>query len=285
MKRSRALLFLIPALLLAGLLVYSLTRAAMILIPQQREQEAFAELKRSALADADAAPGVPLPPPPSAAPTGGADADLESVPGQDPAPPPAPSPTAAVYPFAPLHARNGDFVGWLSAADTVLDYPVMQSAESDPEYYLHRNFYGAYSDSGCLFIGALCDADSDAFIIYGHNMNNGTMFGSLDRYEDEAYARAHAELRLSMPDGERVYRVFAAFQTRVYAEREQVFKYYEAVGALDAERYAETVSCIRAMSIPQLPWAPEYPAQLLYLSTCSYHTAEGRFVVAAYRVA
>ncbi|MCR4936432.1 MAG: class B sortase [Oscillospiraceae bacterium] len=284
MKRSRALLFLIPALLLAGLLVYSLTRAAMILIPQQREQDAFAELKRSALAEA--APDAALPPSPSAAPPDGPDAGLETDadPGPDGSPDPAPTPDPA-YRFALLAERNGDFVGWLSAADTVLDDPVMRSAEADPEYYLHRDFYGAYSDSGCLFIGAGCDADSDAFIIYGHNMNNGTMFGSLDRCEDEAFARAHAEINLSMPEGERVYRVFAAFQTRVYAEREQVFKYYEAVGAPDGETYAETVARVRAMSIPQLPWAPAYPAQLLYLSTCSYHTAEGRFVVAAYRVA
>ena len=54
-------------------------------------------------------------------------------------------------------------------------------------------------------------------------MNTGTMFGTLDRYADYEYAQAHPDIRFSVPDRERVYRVFAAFQTRVYDERDDVF--------------------------------------------------------------
>ena len=53
---------------------------------------------------------------------------------------------------------------------------------------------------------------------------------------------------------------------------------------LSREEYEQTVESVRALSEPKLPDAPEYPAQLMFLSTCSYHTEDGRFVVAAYRV-
>ena len=64
---------------------------------------------------------------------------------------------------------------------------------------------------------------------------------------------------------------------------ESSIKYYEAVGALSQAEYEQAVSSVRAMSSLSLNAAPEYPQQLLFLSTCSYHTANGRFVVAAYR--
>ena len=44
----------------------------------------------------------------------------------------------------------------------------------NPEYYLHRDFDKNYSFSGTPFIGAGADENSDAFVIYAHNMNNGT---------------------------------------------------------------------------------------------------------------
>ena len=78
--------------------------------------------------------------------------------------------------------------------------------------------------------------------------------------------------------------MFAAFQTKVYAGNANAFKYYEKIGMLGRAEYEETVESVRALSIPALPCAPEYPDQIMFLSTCSYHTEDGRFVVAAYLV-
>lgn len=263
MKNKRSLIFLIPAVILSAVLCYSLTRALMIVIPQKQENAAFEELKRGITADG----GKTAPAAQAAAPAPTEDAG-----------------DAPEYLYAPLVELNGDFAGWLSIEDTEIDYPVMKPSEDDPEHYLRRDFYGKSSLSGCLFIGKGCGADSESFIIYGHNMNTGSMFGTLDRYADYDYAVSHPEIRFSVPDGERVYRVFAAFQTRVYDDRDDVFKYYEAVGALGQEEYEHAVGAVRAMSRIGLSCAPEYPQQLLFLSTCSYHTENGRFVVAAYRV-
>ncbi len=270
MKRKHSILFLVPALALTLVLCYSLARVLLIVIPQKQEADGFSDLKRSALAAHSERPDAPTRP--------------DEAPDPDPAPDAdAGTDEATGYPYELLAQQNGDFAGWLSIPDTAVDYPVMKPPEDEPEYYLRRDFYGNKSLSGCLFIGKGCDADSESFIIYGHNMNTGAMFGTLDRYADYEYAVAHPELRFSAPDGERIYRVFAAFQTRIDDDRDDLFRYYEAVGTLGREAYEQTAETLRAMSILSLPCAPAYPQQLLLLSTCSYHTENGRFVVAAYR--
>ena len=143
MKRRRSLLFLIPAVLLSAILLYSSARSLMIVVPQKRESGEFEALKRSALAASEerrAKKTATLP------------ASSEGEP-------------EAEFPYAALSEQNGDFAGWLSIADTQIDYPVMKPSEDAPEHYLRRDFFGEASLSGCLFIGKGCDADSEAFII------------------------------------------------------------------------------------------------------------------------
>lgn len=188
-------------------------------------------------------------------------------------------------PVLTLTQKNSDFVGWLSIEDTVIDYPVMKSDESDPEFYLHRDFDKNYSYSGTLFIGEGCDADSDAFVIYGHNMNSGSMFGSLDSYKSGSFALEHKDIVFRTVKENRVYRVFAAFQTKLIDEDSNDFAYYRSVGKLTKAEYERMLENVRNMSLISLNEAPKYPEQIMFLSTCYYHTDEGRFVVAAYRIA
>lgn len=285
MKGKRAI-FLISAVIMTGILCYSVTQALMILIPLQREKNGFKELKQIALSSAQppaASEQTPALQDESAEQT----SQTEESPDQsnrteDDGKGAADGGWKEGYGL--LLEQNSDFAGWLRIEDTDIDYPVMKSAEDDPQYYLNRDFYGNESYSGSLFIGAGCDSSSSSFIVYGHNLNDGSMFGSLDRYNSYDYAQQHPEILFSAPDGERVYRVFAAFQTRVYDQHDDVFRYYEAIGDLGQEEYEEAVSCMRDMSLIHLPDAPVFPQQLLLLSTCSYHTDDGRFVVAAYRI-
>ena len=58
---------------------------------------------------------------------------------------------------------------------------------NEPEYYLYRSFDKTESSSGTPFIGEGGDINSDVFIIYGHNMKNDTMFGTLDFYAKEEF--------------------------------------------------------------------------------------------------
>lgn len=110
--------------------------------------------------------------------------------------------------------------------------------------------------------------------------------GAVVPHEDLArtVCRVTTERWIGSPTENRCCRVFAAFQTKIYDAGANVFKCYERIAALDEPTYLHTVSHIRSMSTIKLADAPLYPAQILFRSTCSNHTKDGRFVVAAYRV-
>ncbi len=247
-KKGNAWLYVFPAVSLIAVLVISSVLALRAYLPQRRAQNSLDRLR-------------------------------EEIPSEDP----GQSLTAFVNRYESLMTQNGDFACWMKIPDSVVDYPVMKSSEDDPEFYLRRGFDKEYSAAGCLFIGGGCNLDSDSFIIYGHNMDADTMFGELDRYADPDYALNHRLICIGTPTEDRVYRVYAAFQTRIYEPDDVVFKYYEQIGSLDEQTYRDTVAKVRSLSMIDLADAPQYPAQLLFLSTCSYHTKDGRFVVAAYR--
>ena len=70
-----------------------------------------------------------------------------------------------------LYQQNGDLVGWISVADTNINYPVMQSV-NEPNFYLKHGFDKQYSDYGCPYVQEDCDVQkpSDNIVIYGHHM-------------------------------------------------------------------------------------------------------------------
>ena len=92
--------------------------------------------------------------------------------------------------YEDIYEMNRDFVGWLRIPNTNIDYPVMFTP-NDPEYYLHRAFDNTDSHCGTPFIGENGNIDSDCFIIYGHNMKNDTMLGTLDHYADIDFWKAN----------------------------------------------------------------------------------------------
>lgn len=183
-----------------------------------------------------------------------------------------------------LYDRNNDFCGWLSIEDTNINYPVMLTPE-EPEYYLRRDFDKNDSNSGVPFLGEGCNLSSDNIIIYGHNMKNGTMFSDLTRYSEKGYMESHPVISFDTLEGPADYEVVAAFQDRVHSQDEEnVFRYYEYGGSLSADLFEDYVENVAKLSFYGPSVDAEYGEQLLTLSTCSYHTENGRFVVVAKRV-
>lgn len=97
--------------------------------------------------------------------------------------------------YKSLYNQNKNLIGWLEIADTNIDYPVMQTA--DNEYYLDHNINQEEDKNGTLFLDSACDVvkPSTNFIIYGHNMRSGNMFGNLDKYKSESYYKDHPMIR------------------------------------------------------------------------------------------
>lgn len=87
--------------------------------------------------------------------------------------------------------------------------------QGDAEYYLHRDFDGAYSFYGTPFLDIRCTPESDNCIIYGHNINGGRMFGALHAYARESYYRAHPEIQFRAGQEERAYEIVSVIQTDI----------------------------------------------------------------------
>ena len=89
--------------------------------------------------------------------------------------------------YAAVYEKNHDLIGWITIEGTRIDYPVMQTKEK-PNFYLKHAFDKSYSRYGVPYIAENCDIDvSDNIVIYGHHMNNGSMFSDLCRYADEDF--------------------------------------------------------------------------------------------------
>ncbi len=186
--------------------------------------------------------------------------------------------------YAGLYAENSDTIGWLKIDGTTIDYVVMQ-APDEINKYLRRDFYGKDSTRGCLFVDEYCDIfNSDNIIIYGHNMKDGSMFGTLDSYADESFYAEHKLIRFDTIYEKHSYEVVAAISTSIPAKDEDVFRYYEYTSSNDEETFLEYADFIEKNKLYDTGVEINPGDKLLTLSTCAYHTTDGRFIVVARQI-
>lgn len=113
-----------------------------------------------------------------------------------------------------LHKINPDIYAWIVVPGTDVNYPVLQSSESEKEdYYLMHQVNGDYGLPGSVYSQKLNTKDfSDRMtVLYGHNMKNKTMFTSLHRYEDKSFFEKNPYIYIYTPQAKYVYHIFAAY--------------------------------------------------------------------------
>ena len=178
-----------------------------------------------------------------------------------------------------LGYENSDLVGWISIPGTRIDYPVMQTKDN-PNFYLKHAFDKSYSSYGVPYMQENCDVGiSDNLVLYGHHMNNGSMFSDLCKYESEDFYQEHKTIRFDTLDSFGDYEVIAAFKTVAYSE--EGFKYYHFVRAEQEEDFDEFIAKCKELALYDTGVTAEYGDQLITLSTCEYSRTNGRMVVVA----
>lgn len=186
--------------------------------------------------------------------------------------------------YETLYNSNKKLIGWLKIADTIIDYPVMQCDNNT--YYLNHNFDQEEDKVGTLFLDCECDVVNgcDNFIIYGHHLQSGKMFSSLEKYESEKYYKTHQYITFDTIYEEQTFEVMYVFRSRVYNDDDIVFKYYQFINANSEEEFLSHMNEMKAMSFYDTGVNAYYGDQLLTLSTCDYNETNGRFVVVAKRI-
>ena len=187
--------------------------------------------------------------------------------------------------FKDLYADNPDFRGWLKIDGMKIDYPVMTRA-GDNDYYLDKNFEGEKDKNGLLILDYRCDLLSGAqnFIIYGHNMRSGVMFGTLKNYKDKAFCEQHPIIQFDTLYEEAEYKVVAAMLSEVAYADEDVFRYYDAIDMSTEESFNAFYKNISEKALYTTGETLAYGDSCLILSTCDRYKEDGRFVVIAKKI-
>ena len=116
--------------------------------------------------------------------------------------------------FKKLLSINKETVAYLTVKNTNISYPVVQ--HSDNSYYLERDFYKKKTVLGWIFMDYRNNPKEfdDNTIIYGHNMKNGTMFGSLKKAYEKSWRNNKENLTISLdlPSGSYKFRIFSIYK-------------------------------------------------------------------------
>jgi len=117
--------------------------------------------------------------------------------------------------LAALREVNPDVIGWIMIPDTGISYPLMQGTDND--YYLNRTWDRQSNAVGSIFLEYQNNPDLTDFntIIYGHNMNDGSMFAGLREYRNQDFWEVHPYVYICNDLGVYRYEIFSAYYASV----------------------------------------------------------------------
>ncbi|RDB62603.1 SrtB family sortase [Gordonibacter sp. 28C] len=179
-----------------------------------------------------------------------------------------------------LKAINPDTVGWVYIPGTAVNYPIVHT--TDDEKYLTTDFNGQQTwgaTYGSIFLSAANAADfSDANnIVYGHHLNNGSMFAAITGFDNADQFNAHRTAYVLTPQGNFKLRTFSLVHVAADDPLAQT------AFASDEERAAYIQdkvdrSVVAASNVP----SPADIAHMFAFATCDNLPSDGRYVLFSY---
>ncbi|NCB93990.1 MAG: class B sortase [Clostridia bacterium] len=181
--------------------------------------------------------------------------------------------------FEALWAENADIYAWLDIPDTEITYPLLQHPEDD-SYYLRRNRKEESDSNGVIYTEVSYngkDFSDPLTVIYGHNMNSGQMFGTLQKiYSSQEALTEHSEIIVYLPDRELHYDVFAA----VPFDNRHILYNYDFADKRTFRLFFQEILSIRNLEAVYAEDARvQSDEKTLILSTCLTGDRNKRFLV------
>lgn len=203
----------------------------------------------------------------------------EPEPSEEPKEAEMPKPYVTPVDFESLWAVNADIYAWLEIPGTEISYPLLQHPEDDA-YYLRRDMEGKRDSNGVLFTEASYngrDFTDPLTIVYGHNMNSGKMFGTLQKvYSSQSALEEYSEIIIYLPDEELHYTVFAA----VPFDNRHILYNYDFTDGRTFRLFFQEILSVRAL---EASFAEDAAIQsndrALILSTCMSGNRNKRFLI------
>lgn len=179
--------------------------------------------------------------------------------------------------YAPLLEINPEVIGWITIDNTPIHYPLMQ--HKDNEYYLSHDPSNTSSMYGSIYIDYRNhpSMQNQNTLIYGHNMNDGSMFHELLNFKDETFFTSHPYLYISNLYECFTYEVFSVYV--VDADVETIAPSFPS----DEAFLSYLDSCMaRSLYPSNVSFNPT--DEIVTLVTCSYELPNARTIVQARRI-
>lgn len=166
--------------------------------------------------------------------------------------------------FSTLQEINKDTVGWLTVNNTRIDYPVVQAKDND--YYLRRDYYQNKNRHGWIFMDYRNNPDelNENTIIYGHNLANQTMFGTL-RYALNSYwykKSANQIITFNTPNENMKFQIFSIYTIPTTND-------YLDITFPTTDAYQAYIDLVKGRSIYDFNIEVTTGDKILTLSTCA----------------
>lgn len=169
--------------------------------------------------------------------------------------------------FEELLKKNTDTIGYLSVNNTKINYPVVQASTNS--YYLNRDFNKRKNSMGWIFMDYRNDAKelNKNTIIYGHNIKQGIMFGTLKYALNSSWYKKESNqvITFNTPTKNMKWRIFSIY--RIPATEDYLKTEFES-----DEEYMEFLNMLKNRSIYNFNVELNESSKILTLSTCFSHT-------------
>ena len=180
--------------------------------------------------------------------------------------------------FIPLLQINPETVGWIKVGN-LADEPVVYR---DNEFYLNHDFYQKKSSSGTVFVDVEnTDLENDKYVIvYGHDLRDGSKFGSLKEYLNIEQLKNNIVIEWSSlysSEAEK-YVVFSVFDSSMLEENKNYFD-LRRFDEIDLDGTKKFIEEIRERSLYDIPVDVTAEDQIMALVTCSYKHEDGRLLI------
>lgn len=192
-------------------------------------------------------------------------------------------------------AINEDYIGYVVIEGCDIYEPVVKG--EDNKYYLKNNIYGEQNKAGTVFMDYRCTVTSEYtspnLVIYGHNQEDGTMFGKLKNYKvdynqtnpDIDFYKNNPVIKFTSEFESSEYLIYGFFVTNALENQDsngEVFHYHDYIETMNDE-YTFNWYQGEVQKRNQIisPVDVQFGDKLLVLSTCSNEFTQSRFVVFA----
>ena len=172
-----------------------------------------------------------------------------------------------------LKEINKDIIAWIEIPDTIINYPILKDNNL---YYLKHSYNKKYNSNGSIFTTNKNPFEEFETLLYGHNMKNGSMFSTLDKYMDENFLYTHQKFKIYTPNENYEATIFSVYSIGVNTESnnikelnfEEIIDYYKKASKITIK-------------------TDEKITKIVKLSTCSYLNAktsptDQRYYIIAY---